>query len=118
MAGGQTVTPPFFRSETMNPLVLFHIEPKKCLQVPTPWGLYGTEWDKRLCRLYTFSAILAMLVVFVTLVTRGTHSEGGELVCCDNICLLRYEATFCAICSLAEGRSKPVAKTRNDCVHQ
>ena len=26
--------------------------------------------------------------------------------------------TFFAVCSLAEGRSKPVPKTRNDCFHQ
>ena len=29
-------------------LVFFYFEPKKCFRVPTPWGLYGVEWDVRL----------------------------------------------------------------------
>ena len=38
---------PFFRSKLMNLLVFFNFEPKKCFRVPTPWGLYGAEWDER-----------------------------------------------------------------------
>ena len=67
--GGQKMTPPFFGSKIMNLLVFFDFEPKKCFRVPTPWGLYGTEWDERLCSLCTFSAIFTMLVVLATSVT-------------------------------------------------
>ena len=45
-------------------------------------------------------------------------ARGCEWGCCDSICLLGYERTFFAVCSLAEGRSKPLPKTRNDCFHQ
>ena len=31
-------------------------EPKKCFGVPTPRGLYGVEWDERLCNDFTFQA--------------------------------------------------------------
>ena len=47
MGGGQKMTPPFFGSKIMNLLVFFDFEPKKCFRVPTLWGLYGAEWDKR-----------------------------------------------------------------------
>ena len=46
------------------------------------------------------------------------HSEGCEWGCCDSICLLGYERTLFAVSSLAESRSQPVPKTRNDCFHQ
>ena len=55
--------PPFFGSKIMNLLVFFDFEPKKCYRVPTPWGLYGAEWDER------FSAMFGMLAVLATLVT-------------------------------------------------
>ena len=48
------MTPPFFGSKIMNLLVFFDFEPKKCFRVPTPWGLYGAEWDERWCSLCTF----------------------------------------------------------------
>ena len=55
-----------------------------------------------------FSAIFAMLPVLATSVTP-----------CDNsTCLLGYKRTFLVVSSLAEGRSKPVPKTRNGCFHQ
>ena len=41
------MTPPFLGSKIMNLLVFFDFEPKKCFRVPTPWGLYGAEWDER-----------------------------------------------------------------------
>ena len=63
------MTPPFFGSKIMNLLVFFDFEPKKCFRVPTLWGLYGAEWDKRLCSLCTSSAIFAMLAVLATTVT-------------------------------------------------
>ena len=47
MGGGKNVekmTPPF--------------EPKKCFRVPTPWGLYGAEWDERLGSLCTLRPFL------------------------------------------------------------
>ena len=44
--------------------------------------------------------------------------EGCEWGCRDSICLLGYERTLFAVCSLAYGRSQPVPKTRNDCFHQ
>ena len=47
----------------------FDFEPKKCFRVPTPWGLYGAEWDERFMQFMHFSAIFAMLVVLATLVT-------------------------------------------------
>ena len=43
----EKMDPPFFGSKIMHPLVFFDFEPKKCLRVPTPWGLYGAEWDER-----------------------------------------------------------------------
>ena len=45
--GGVGVNPPFFGSKIMNLLVFFDFELKKCFRVPTPWGLYGAEWDER-----------------------------------------------------------------------
>ena len=65
-----------------------------------------------------FLAMFAMLAVWASSVTRGTHSEGCEWGCCDSICLLGYKRTFFAVCSLAEGQSMPVPKTRNGCFHQ
>ena len=50
----EKMTPPFFGSQIMNLLVFFDFEPKKCFRVPTPLGLYGAEWDERLCSLCTF----------------------------------------------------------------
>ena len=38
--------PPAFGSKITNLLVFFVVEPKKCLRVPTPWALYGAEWDE------------------------------------------------------------------------
>ena len=52
------MTPLFFGSKIMNLLVFFDFEPKKCFRVPTPWGLYGVEWDERLCSLCTFQPFL------------------------------------------------------------
>ena len=105
MWGGGNVekmTPPFSGSKIMNLLVFFDFEPKKRSRVPTPWGLYGAEWDQ--------------------------HGAFGDLgdpmvptlkgVSGDSICLLGYERTFFAVSSFAEGRSQPVPKTRNDCFHQ
>ena len=46
--GGHKLTPPLFGSKIMNVLVFFDFEPKKCFRVPTPWGLYGAEWDEHL----------------------------------------------------------------------
>ena len=63
---GQKMTPPFFGSKLMNLLVFFDFEPKKFFRVPTLWGLYGAEWDERLCSLCTFSAIFGMLAVLAT----------------------------------------------------
>ena len=59
-AGGgfKKLTPPFFELKIMNLLVFFDLEPKKCFRVPTPWGLYGAEWDERLCSLCTFHPFL------------------------------------------------------------
>ena len=45
----EKMTSPFFVSEIMN--LFFYFEPKKCCRVLTPWGLYGAEWDERLCSL-------------------------------------------------------------------
>ena len=61
--------PLFFGSKIRNLLVFFDFEPKKCFRVPTPWGLYGAEWDERFCSLCTFSAIFGMLGVLATSVT-------------------------------------------------
>ena len=41
------MTPPFLRSKITTLLVFFDFELKKCLRVPTLWGLYGAEWDER-----------------------------------------------------------------------
>ena len=50
--------PPFFGSKIMNLLVFFDFEPEKFFRIPTPWGLYGAEWDKRSCSLCTFQPFL------------------------------------------------------------
>ena len=50
--------PPFFGSKIMNLLVFFNFEPKKCFWVPTPWGLYGVEWEGHFCSLCTFQPFL------------------------------------------------------------
>ena len=52
------MTPPFFGSKIMNLLVFFDFEPKKFFRVPTLWGLYGAEWDERLCSLCTFQPFM------------------------------------------------------------
>ena len=59
-------TSPFFRSKIMNLLFFFNFEAKKCFRVPTPWGLYGAEWDGPLCRLCTFQPFLLVLATSVT----------------------------------------------------
>ena len=57
--GASKNDPPFFfGSKMMNLLVFFYFEPKKCFRVPNPWGLYGGEWDERLCSLCTFQPFL------------------------------------------------------------
>ena len=45
--GFKKLTPPFFGSKIMNRFVFFDFEPKNVFWVPTPWGLYGAEWDER-----------------------------------------------------------------------
>ena len=51
--------PPFFWAENHESFgFFFDFEPKKCFRVPTPWGLYGAEWDERLCTLCTFQPFL------------------------------------------------------------
>ena len=55
------MTPPFFGSKIMNLLVFFNFEPKKCFRAPTPWGLYGAEWDEPLCSLCSFQPFLLCL---------------------------------------------------------
>ena len=45
------MTPPFWGVENHESFVFFDFEPKKCFRVPTPWGLYGVEWDER-CAVY------------------------------------------------------------------
>ena len=52
--GGSKNDPLFFGSKIMNLLVFFDFEPKKCFRVPTPWGLYGVDWDERFCGLCPF----------------------------------------------------------------
>ena len=51
-------SPHVFGSQIMNLLVFFDFELKKCFRVPTPWGLYGAEWDESLCNLCTFQPFL------------------------------------------------------------
>ena len=37
---------PFFWAEHHESFgFLFYFQPKKSFRVPTPWGLYGAEWD-------------------------------------------------------------------------
>ena len=99
--GGQKMTPPFFGSKIMNLLVFFDFEPKKCFRVPTPWGLYGAEWDERSCSLCTFQPFLLCWRFWRPRGPRATHFEGCEWGCCDSICLLGYGRTFFAVSSLA-----------------
>ena len=95
------MTPPFLGSKIMNLLVFFDFEPKKCSRVPTLWGLYGLEWDERLCSLCTFQPFLLCCRFWQPWRPRGIHFEGCEWGCCDNICLLGYRRTFFAVSSLA-----------------
>ena len=67
--GSKNDPPPFFGPKIMNLLAFFDFEPKKCFRVPTPWGLYGEEWDERFMQFMHFSAIFATLVVLATSVT-------------------------------------------------
>ena len=46
----------------MNLLVFFDFEPKNCFRVPTPWGLYGVEWDEHVVH---FAAVYALFSHFV-----------------------------------------------------
>ena len=50
----------------MNILGFFDFQPKKCLCVPTPWGLYAAEWDERFVHLSAFFAMLAVVATSVT----------------------------------------------------
>ena len=47
MGGVQKRPPLLLGSKIMTLLVFFDFEPKTCSRVPTPWGLYGAEWDER-----------------------------------------------------------------------
>ena len=62
----EKMTPPFFGSKIINLLVFSDFEPKKCFRVPTPWGLYGAEWDEQFM---PFPSMFAMLAVLATSVT-------------------------------------------------
>ena len=74
------MTPPFFGSKIMNLLVFFDFEPKKFFRVPTLWGLYGAEWDERLCSLCKFSAIFAMFVDLGDPVVPTLRGASGDVV--------------------------------------
>ena len=54
-------TPFFFWSKSMNPLVFFLFSGEKVFRSPTPWGLYGAEWDELSCSLCTFQPYLLCL---------------------------------------------------------
>ena len=84
------MTPPFFASKIMNLVVFFDFEPKKGLRVPTPWELYGAEWDKRYCGLSTFEPFLLCWQFWRPQLPPGTHSQGCKQGWCDSICLLGY----------------------------
>ena len=46
--GGSKIDPPSFWVENHESFgFFFDFEPKQCFRVPTPWGLYGVEWDER-----------------------------------------------------------------------
>ena len=47
------MNPPLFWVENHESFGFFYFEPKKYFRVLTPWGLYGAEWDERLCNLCT-----------------------------------------------------------------
>ena len=74
------MTPPFFGSKIMNLLVFFDFEPKKFFRLPTLWGLYGAEWDERLCSLMHFSAIFAMFVDLGDPVVPTLRGASGDVV--------------------------------------
>ena len=64
--GGQKMTPPFFGSKIMNLLVFSILSRKSFSRDPTLWGLYGAEWDERLCSLCTFQPFLLCSSTSVT----------------------------------------------------
>ena len=92
--------PPLLGSKIRNLLVFFDFEPKKCFRVPTPWGLYGAEWDEHSCSLCTFRPFFVCWRFWRPRGPCGTHSEGFEWGCFDSICLLGSVRTFCAASSL------------------
>ena len=118
MGGGgienvEKMTPPFFGSRIMNLLVFFDFQPKKCFRVRTPWGLYGAEWDEHLMQFMHFFSHFWYVGGFGDLgdpVIGSLRGVSGDVV----TVYAYYERTFFADSSLAESRSQPVPKTRND----
>ena len=114
----KTMNPSFFWVENHESFGGFPIfEPKKCFRVLAPWGLYGVEWDER------FYAVYAVFSHFCYVGGLGAvipcaHSKGCKWGCCNSIYLLGSERMFFVVYSHAEGQSKPVPKTRNDCCQQ
>ena len=78
----------FFAFKIMSSQVLSDFEPKKCFRFSIPWGLYGAEWDKRLCSACSFQPFLLCWRFWRPRWPSGTHSEGCEWGHRDNICLL------------------------------
>ena len=99
--------PPPFVSKIINLLVFLDFEPKKRFRVPTPWGFVWAGVGRALMQFMHFSAILAMLVVLATSVTRGTHSGGRKQGSCDSICLLGNKRTFFASLALQRAGQNP-----------
>ena len=79
----EEMTPPFLVSEIMNLLVFFFdFQPKKCFRVPTPWGLYGADWDERFA-VYGVVGCFCYVVVFGNLsdpMVPTLRSASGDVV--------------------------------------
>ena len=110
--------PPFVVSEIMNLLGFFGFEPQKCFWVPTPWVCMGRS----------ATSVHAVYALFSHFCFVGGFGDLGDPVLPtlrgasgDVVTVYTYwhaKGRFFAVCSLAEGRSKPMPKKRNDCFHQ
>ena len=71
----------------------FYFEPKKCFQVPTPWGLYGAEWDKR-CAVYAIFSLFCYVGNFGDLGDPVLPTLRGVSRDVVTVCQLGYEGAF------------------------
>ena len=104
------MTPSFFGSKIMNLLVFFILSRKSVSGSRLHGVCMGRSGTSA-------SALYALFSHFCYVGGFGDLSDPVLPTLYHRICLLGYERMFFAVCSLAEGRSKPVPKMRNDRFH-